>query len=160
MEVFSIASRGAWKDADESSASEQRNARRVPAAEMPSISGVRLLPDDVAATLVNISTTGLLVEAPSALRPDLKIRIRFEGTFSPALVPGRVVRCTVSSMGPDGALRYHLGVEFNSPIALADPALAAVPTAPAVGPLAPAAVPTAPAVGPLAPTAGRLRNRW
>jgi hypothetical protein len=153
MEVFSIASRGAWKDADESSASEQRNARRVPAAEMPSISGVRLLPDDVAATLVNISTTGLLVEAPSALRPDLKIRIRFEGTFSPALVPGRVVRCTVSSMGPDGALRYHLGVEFNSPIALADPA-------PAVGPLAPAVGPTAPAVVPLAPTVGPLRNRW
>ena len=31
---------------------------------------------------MNISTTGLLVETPSALRPDLKIRIRFEGTFS------------------------------------------------------------------------------
>ena len=110
MEVFSIASRGPRKDADESPASERRSARRVPAAEMPSISGVRLLPDDVAATLVNISTTGLLVESPSALRPDLKIRIRFEGTFSPALVPGRVVRCTVASMGADGALRYHLGV--------------------------------------------------
>jgi hypothetical protein len=146
MEVFSIASRGPRKDADESPASERRSARRVPAAEMPSISGVRLLPDDVAATLVNISTTGLLVESPSALRPDLKIRIRFEGTFSPALVPGRVVRCTVASMGPDGALRYHLGVEFNSPIALADPA-------PAVGI-------TSPAVGPLAPTAGPPRNRW
>ena len=114
---------------------------------------MRLLPDDVAATLVNISTTGLLVESPSALRPDLKIRIRFEGTFSPALVPGRVVRCNVSSMGPDGALRYHLGVEFNSPIALADPA-------PAVGPLVPTAGSTAQAVGPLAPTAGPLRNRW
>ena len=139
MEVFSIASRGPRKDADESSAREQRSARRVPAAEMPSISGIRILPDDVAGTLVNISTTGLLVESPSALRPDLKIRIRFEGTFSPALVPGRVVRCTVASMGPDGALRYHLGVEFNSPIALADPA---------------------PAVGPPAPAAGPLRNRW
>ena len=146
MEVFSIASRGPRKDADESPVSERRSARRVPAAEMASISGVRLLPDDVAATLVNISTTGLLVESPSALRPDLKIRIRFEGTFSPALVPGRVVRCTVASMGADGALRYHLGVEFNSPIALADPT-------PAVGP-------RSPAVGPLAPTAGPLRNRW
>ena len=139
MEVFSIASRGPRKDADVSPAVEQRSAPRVPAAEMPSISGVRLLPDDVAATLVNISTTGLLVESPSALRPDLKIRIRFEGTFSPALVPGRVVRCTVASMGPDGALRYHLGVAFNSPIALADPA---------------------PAVGPATPADGPLRNRW
>jgi hypothetical protein len=146
MEVVSITSREPWKDADESPAREQRSTRRVPAAEMPSISGVRLLPDDVKATLVNISTTGLLVETPSALRPDLKIRIRFEGTFSPALVPGRVVRCTVASMGPDGALRYHLGVEFNSPIALADPA-------PTVGP-------TSPAVALAAPTAGPLRNRW
>jgi hypothetical protein len=50
-------------------------------------------------------------------------------------------------MGPDGTLRYHLGVEFNSPIALADPA-------PAIGPTAPAAV------GPLAPTGGPRRNRW
>ena len=139
MEVFSITSRGPRKDADVSPAHEQRSSRRVPAAEMPSISGVRLLPDEVAATLVNISTTGLLVESPSALRPDLKIRIRFEGTFTPALVPGRVVRCTVASMGPDGALRYHLGVEFNSPIALADPAAT---------------------VEPLAPTDGPLRNRW
>jgi hypothetical protein len=49
MEVFSIASRGPRKDADESPASERRSARRLPAAEVPSISGVRLLPDDVAA---------------------------------------------------------------------------------------------------------------
>jgi hypothetical protein len=135
MEVFSITSRGPRKEADVAPAREQRSARRVPAAEMPSISGVRILPDDVAGTLVNISTTGLLVESPNALRPDLKIRIRFEGTFSPALVPGRVVRCTVASMGPDGALRYHVGMEFNSPIALTDPAAVVGPPAPADEPL-------------------------
>jgi len=153
MEVFSIISGGAKESGrvESTPTREYRGAERIPAAEIPSITGVRLLPDDVRATLVNISTNGLLVESPNALRPDLKIRIRFEGTFSPALVAGRVVRCTVAAMGPDGMLRYHIGAEFNAPIALVDPAAAAEAAAPPE--------PT-PLTASAAPTVELLRNRW
>jgi hypothetical protein len=126
MEVFSIASHVFRKDAGGQNRValppdiEHRSAVRVPAAEIPSITGLRLLPDDVSARLVNVSTHGLLAECTSPLKPSLQIRVRFEGTFSPPIVAGRVVRCTVASMGSDGVLRYHVGVQFEVPISLND----------------------------------------
>jgi hypothetical protein len=135
-----------------------RVARRYPASAFPGIKEVRLTPLEVAATLVNLSATGILVEC--ANRPPLGglLTVHFAGTFVPATIPARVVRCEVTGIAADGSLRYHLGLAFSERIALpeeleADGDAQATPAAipPAV---APAASASAPASTPI------LRNRW
>ena len=80
------------------------------------ITGLRLLPHGVPAQLVNISATGLLAESQAKLQVGSEITVGFEGGFTPATAPGRVVRCEVAVMGRDGLLRYHLGIEFDTPL--------------------------------------------
>jgi hypothetical protein len=91
---------------------------RRPATSVPNITGLQLLPGGGEATLVNISPTGLLAESASRLQVGSSVKILFEGGFSPASVAGRVARCEVAAMGRDGLLRYHIAVEFDSPLAL------------------------------------------
>jgi len=103
------------------------------------ITGLRFLPQNAPATLVNISSTGLLAETVARLTVGSTTTVALEGGFTPATVSGRVVRCEVAVMGRDGMLRYHLGLECDSPLAIDEGAGAAA---------APGATP---------PTA---RNRW
>jgi hypothetical protein len=128
-------------------APEQRNALRIPAARVPSIEGVRVAPGDEVSTLVNISTTGVLVECTSRPRPGSAVTVRFIGTFKPASVPGRVARTMVASLGKDGVLHYMVGIAFDNPIELEEQ-LAALPDAPQ---------PTETATP---KAASRLQNRW
>lgn len=86
--------------------------------EVNGITGLRLLPQGVPAQLVNISATGLLAESQAKLQVGSGITVRFEGGFTPATASGRVVRCEVAVMGRDGLLRYHLGIEFDTPLPL------------------------------------------
>lgn len=95
---------------------------RRPASEVPRITGLRILPQGAEAVLVNISVTGLLAETTARLLAGNDVDVRFEGTFYPPTVSGRVVRSQVSVMRPDGGLRYHIAIEFNSPIVLDDDA--------------------------------------
>jgi hypothetical protein len=104
-------------------ASHGKSARR-PAAAVPSITGLRLSPLGGDASLVNISETGLLAECTVRLKVGSATRVLLEGAFSPSSVSGRVARCEVNAMGQDGVLRYHVGIEFNSPIALDRPSAA------------------------------------
>jgi hypothetical protein len=97
---------------------ENREAPRRPASAVPSITGVRISPDGVEATLVNISHSGILVECGERLKPGSTVTVVFEGTFVPRSVEGRVARNTVSSMGKDGRLRYHVGISFTGLIEL------------------------------------------
>jgi hypothetical protein len=104
------------------SSEENREAPRRPASAVPSITGVRISPHGVEAVLVNISETGVLTECGERLKPGSVVTVVFEGTFVPRSVEGRVARNTVSSMGKDGRLRYHVGISFTKPIQLgADP---------------------------------------
>jgi hypothetical protein len=104
------------------SSAENREAPRRPASAVPSITGVRISPHGVEAVLVDISETGVLTECGERLKPGSVVTVVFEGTFVPRSVEGRVARNTVSSMGKDGRLRYHVGVSFTKPIQLgADP---------------------------------------
>ena len=107
---------------------EQRSAIRIPAARVPSIEGVRISPGDSPSTLVNISTSGVLVECTSKPRPGSAVTVNFVGTFKPASVRGRVARTIVASLGKDGVLHYMVGIAFDDSIALeeyvADPAAA------------------------------------
>jgi hypothetical protein len=105
-------------DGTGSSGEENREAPRRPAAAVPSITGVRISPHGVEATLVNISESGVLTECGERLKPGSTVTVVFEGTFTPRSVEGRVARNTVSSMGKEGRLRYHVGIAFTKPIAL------------------------------------------
>jgi hypothetical protein len=103
-----------------SASSTNANALRRPASDFPGIVGVTLLPLGAEATLLNISTTGLLSESTARLPVGSPVTVQFRGTFSPLSVVGRVVRCEVAAMGHDGLLRYAIAVEFASPISLGD----------------------------------------
>lgn len=97
---------------------DARSARRYPASAVPSITGVRISPHGVEATLLNISTSGVLAECGERLKTGSSLTVVFEGTFEPRTIEGRVARNSVSSMGPDGRLRYHVGISFTKPIPL------------------------------------------
>lgn len=97
---------------------EHRKSGRRPAATVPEITGVRLKPHGADATLVNISTSGILVECASRIKPGTAVIVVFEGTFSPAQVEARVARSSVAIMHKGGGLAYHTGIAFNHPIAL------------------------------------------
>ena len=77
---------------------EHRNSGRRPASTVPEITGVRLKPHGADATLVNISTSGILVECASRIKPGTAVIIVFEGTFSPAQIDARVARSSVAIM--------------------------------------------------------------
>lgn len=98
------------------------NTRRLPGDAIAGITGVRLHPPGSEATLVNISTSGVLVESPLKLRVGAELKVQFEGGFTPPYVDGRVVRCEVAVMQRDGLLRYHIAIEFDAPVALKETA--------------------------------------
>ena len=133
----------------------ERPARRYAAHSFPEIQGIRLVPPGADATLVNLSATGVLVECESRLLPDKAVTVEIAGTFSPASIEGRVIRCEVIGIAATGSLLYRIGLAFNTPITLPNGAEAesgASAAAPvAVAPPAPAETITAAPV---------LRNRW
>jgi len=132
----------------------ERAARRYPALSFPEIRAVRLAPIGAPATLVNLSATGILVECASRAVPGSPMTVQFEGTFTPASIDSRAVRCEVCGIAADGSLRFRIGLAFNARIALpmkADEALDASPAADSAPPPA-AAPPPLPAPVP--------RNRW
>jgi hypothetical protein len=98
---------------------ENREAPRRPASAVPTITSLRISPHGVEASLVNISESGVLAECGERLKPGSAVTVVFEGTFTPRSVEGRVARNTVSSMGKDGRLRYHVGIAFTKQITLA-----------------------------------------
>lgn len=123
-------------------------SQRRPASAVPSISGLVLSPG-ARATLVDISTTGLLAECRVVLKVGQAVKVVFEGTFKPQSVDARVVRSSVASM-TSGGFRYHVGIAFNTPIAFEDE------SAPAYG--AGNGPPAVAAADP--PPPSRVVNRW
>jgi hypothetical protein len=96
---------------------DQAAASRRPADAFPAITGLRFLPDDTPAELLNISETGLLAESRSRQLVGRPAMVQFEGNFLGEPVSGRVARCEVAAMKSDG-LRYQIAIEFDSPLAL------------------------------------------
>jgi hypothetical protein len=127
-------------------------ARRYPASAFPEIQGIRLAPLGVVATLVNMSATGVLVECASRPVPGAAVTVHFKGTFNPASIEGRVVRCEVAGIAADGSLRFHLGLAFTTRLALPNEAEDEVD--------ARAATPSAPPLAAAGVVAPVLRNRW
>ena len=140
---------------------EHRSSGRRPAATVPEITGIRLKPHGADATLVNISTSGILVECASRIKPGTAVIVVFEGTFSPAQVDARVARSSVAIMHKGGGLGYHTGIAFNRPIVLPEiPGEINVPDEPESQPET--APPTLAALSAVTvePTPVVLVNRW
>jgi len=129
-----------------------RTTRRHLAASFPEISGVRLTPVGGDAVLVNLSSTGVLVECASRVAVGTALTVGFVGSFTPASVVSRVARCEVSGIAGDGSLRFHLGIAFDSRLALDDDDTAAARAPELVASALPVAGPS--------PRPVLLRNRW
>jgi hypothetical protein len=144
----------AANDAQAGRSSENRTAARRLASAIPEITGLRISPHGVEATLVNISETGLLAECGERLKPGSAVTVVFEGTFQPRTMEGRVARNSVSSMGSDGRLRYHVGISFARAIELPPEEPAPIVEAPAPPPAVAAPEPVEPVLAiPVEPAA-------
>jgi hypothetical protein len=138
--------------------SDERPARRYPASAFPGIRGIWVTPPGAAATLVNLSASGMLVECAGRLPSDVPVTAHVAGSFVPGSIEGRVVRFEVAAIAPDGALRYQFALAFKSPIALA-PNLEPGAADPKREPAAPSEATLITAAG-APPSMPVLRNRW
>jgi hypothetical protein len=98
---------------------EHSAAARRPASAVPSITGLRISPPGLEATLIDISERGLLAEWGLAIKIGQAVTVDFEGTFSPQSLEAQVVRTAVASMTSVG-VRYHVGLAFTAPVAFKD----------------------------------------
>ena len=142
--------------------SNRRVDPRYPAATMPAITAMRLSPGE-AVTLVNISSSGVLVEGKTRFVPGTRVTVHFEGTIKPNQIKARVIRCQVSAIGGGGSLQYQSAIAFEGRMELpVDDTLmtpaAVVPPAPAEE--APKKGKAAAAPPPSAPAPTRAYNRW
>lgn len=142
--------------------SNRRVDPRYPAAAVPAITAMRLSPGE-AVTLVNISSSGVLVEGKTRFVPGTRVTVHFEGTIKPNQMKARVVRCQVSAIGSGGSLQYQSAIAFegrmdvpvDETVAPALPVAEEPPPPPKKGKAAAAAPPpAAPAPTP------RVSNRW
>jgi len=144
--------------------SNKRVDPRYPAVAIPAITAMRLSPGE-AVSLVNISSSGVLVQGKTRFVPGTRVTVHFEGTIKPNQIKARVVRCQVSAIGGGGSLQYQSAIAFEGrmdlPVeesALPAAAVAAlVDEAPAPKKGKAAAAPPPPPPPPAAPHA---YNRW
>jgi hypothetical protein len=158
------------REAEADSGIEKRNAPRYPASLVPAITSLRMSPHGAEASLVNISTTGLLAECAVRLKTGSTVMVQFEGTFTPATAQGRVARCAVARVSDTGTLIYHVALAFAQPIPLPEDLerIAAAFDAPPPAALPPTAAPVetqdpAPVSVPAASAEeerSAVRNRW
>ena len=131
-----------------------RHEQRYPASAVPEITAVRLSSGD-AATMINISASGILVEGRARLAPGKRVTIEFEGSISTKEIKSRVVRCQVSAI-EGGSLQYRTALAFTQRLELAIDAVqpASIPEGPPTRKKG-----NAEAVGTPAPKR-RVFNRW
>jgi hypothetical protein len=92
----------------------QKRARRRTMAEVGWLSSVKLSWGQHL-RVVNISSSGLLVESGMRLSPGSVTRFHIEGADSALVVPARVVRCRVSDVDSLG-VKYETAAAFDRPV--------------------------------------------
>lgn len=107
-------------------------APRMSRHDLPWLSMVRL-PGGAEADLLNLSSTGMLLETSSKFSPGYSGHVQLCGAQDEIVVPGRFVRSEVGTVTPRG-VRYRAAVAFDKTIDLADlhrvrPAVDAAPNA-------------------------------
>jgi CheY-like chemotaxis protein len=91
--------------------SDRRRARRRPATEVPGLWAVRL-PLGPEAKIVDISTTGVLVETSSKITPGSTLDLQVLGQNVNVRVPARMVRSEVASVDRLG-VKYRAAAAFS-----------------------------------------------
>jgi PilZ domain-containing protein len=109
---------------------------RYPAEAIPGITAMRLSPGE-AVRLVNLSSSGVLVEGKTRFVPGTRVSVIFEGPKAPPTVKARVVRCQVSAIAGGGSLQYQSAIQFEQKIEVPVDE-ASLPQAPPPAALAPA----------------------
>ena len=105
-----------FKDAN---GNERRAARRRPQDDLPWLSKVKLGTGlDVA--LVNISTSGVLLESGSKFAPGTTSELHLTGSGANMVVPVRVIRSEIARIDALG-VKYHAAAAFDKEIDLCGP---------------------------------------
>jgi hypothetical protein len=141
--------------------SNRRVDPRYPPSAIPAITGMRLSPGEVV-SLVNISSSGVLVEGKTRFVPGTRVTVHFEGTIKPSQIKARVIRCQVSAIGTGGSLQYQSAIAFEGRMDLPveDSALPAPAVPVHVEEPAPKKGKAATAPPATAPNPPRVYNRW
>jgi len=100
-------------------ADERRIAERKTSADVPWLSAIKLAWGPEVA-LVNISTTGVLVETGSKFQPGSTADLHLSGPETNLIVPVRFVRSAVSRIDGLG-VKYHAAAAFENEIELVRP---------------------------------------
>jgi CheY-like chemotaxis protein len=93
---------------------ERRCARRNTPVDVPWLSGIRL-PHGVNLDLVNISSSGLLVESGSKLGPGLRCELELNGRDTNLIVNARFIRSEIARVDRLG-VKYRAAAEFDRAI--------------------------------------------
>jgi CheY-like chemotaxis protein len=96
---------------------DRRRALRKRATEVPTLWGVRL-PWGADARVLDISTSGVLMESPVKLTPGSTVDLHLLGQGTNLCVPSRTVRAEVGDVDPLG-VKYRIGATFSRELDLA-----------------------------------------
>lgn len=96
---------------------ERRRMPRHSGQALDWVRAVRLWPR-LAATLINLSEEGAVVETSIALRPGAHAGVHLTGASGGWQASGRVTRSWVASVVPEGGVRYRGAVVFDRRIDL------------------------------------------
>ena len=94
-------------------AGDRRFAPRMRRDDVPWLWSIRL-PWGTDVELVNISTSGLLVESDSKVSSGITLELRLRGPSLNRVVLARFVRCTIASVDR-GRVRYYAAAQFEQP---------------------------------------------
>ena len=72
------------------------------------------------ATVVNLSSTGALVEGRCRLRPGSIVHARFGAALRGSVTTCRVTRCVVATVGGPSGISYQAGLSFVEPAEIGD----------------------------------------
>ena len=95
---------------------ERRRATRWIPGPVEALSRVRLRTGGEL-VVINVSTTGALVEGTTRLLPGTHVDIHVTGAQGRVLVRARVIRCAVWAFTAD-VIQYRGALAFNAPVAL------------------------------------------
>jgi CheY-like chemotaxis protein len=96
------------------SSGTRKRARRLPKSDVPWLSSLRLSWGQ-SLRLLNISSSGVLVESGMRLWPGDVAQFQIAGTDLDLVVPARVVRCRVSEVSSLG-VKYETAAVFEHPL--------------------------------------------
>jgi len=89
---------------------DRRRARRKPPAELPWLWALKL-PHSSAARVVDISSTGVLIETPTKILPGTMVDVELVGPELDLRMPARMLRAQVADVDPLG-VKYRVAAAF------------------------------------------------